>query len=185
MKKLDVKDALALLASAQAGNGVPEMYGKKVRRKVFYIAGLGADLAGKNNQLIEQKTNKEIGVTNFDAGNKLNKGRDLLVVGLRILFDTTAAVTVKGAGWKSEAPAAFKNGELVIFQENGAGNLFEGPIGPISKYNASIATEDEFSAVVPFLIKSDVPFFIQMLLAGNAAADQAYRVELDCIEFVA
>lgn len=187
MEKLTVKDAVAFIPNAQNGNGVSVTTmsngGKyKVRKKIFYIAGLAAEL-GSEGQLIEQKTNKEVGITNFDGGNKLNKGRNLLVIGARMLFDTTASVAVKTATWLSAAPANFKNGELVISQD-GTGNLFENPIGPFSKYNASIATEDEFQTVVPFLIREDVTFKIQALLAGAAAADQAYRLELECIEFV-
>ncbi|MEE1897091.1 hypothetical protein V1389_02010 [Flavobacterium rakeshii] len=187
MEKLTVKDAVAFIPNAQNGNGVSVTTmsngGKyKVRKKIFYIAGLAAEL-GSEGQLIEQKTNKEVGITNFDGGNKLNKGRNLLVIGVRMLFDTTASVAVKTATWLSATPANFKNGELVISQD-GTGNLFENPIGPFSKYNASIATEDEFQTVVPFLIREDVTFKIQALLAGAAAADQAYRLELECIEFV-
>lgn len=186
MEKLTVKDAVAFIPNAQQGNGVSvtSINGAKmkVRRKVMYLAGLAASLPS-DGQLIEQKTNKEIGITNFDGGNKLNKGRNLLVTGVRILFDTTASVAVKTATWLSAAPANFKNGELVISQD-GSGNLFENPIGPFCKYNASIPTEDEFQTVVPFFIREDVSFKIQALLAGAAAADQAYRLELDCVEFV-
>ena len=178
MKKYSIQEIVQTLPpkdNARIGS-------RKMRSKVFYLAGL-ATAINSEGQLIEQKTNKEVGVTNFDGGNKLNSGRDVLVLGIRILFDTTANVTVKGATWKSEAPINFKNGELVISQD-GSGNLFEGPIGPLAKYNAAIAAEDEFRTVAPFWIRSNVVFKLQALLAGAAAADQAYRLELDCLEVV-
>lgn len=182
MKKLDITTALSYVQAVKEGNGVASTNGVKARARVMYITGLGANLQAKNQQLLEPKTDKEIGITNFESGNILAKGRNLLVIGIRILFDTTADVTVLTALWKSEAPAAFKNGELVINQD-GTGDLFNGPIGPIAKYSSSIPTEDEFRAVIPFMIRENARFTFQALLAGNAAANQAYRLELDCIEF--
>jgi hypothetical protein len=177
MKKYSIAEIIATLP--QKGN--PVLNGRKVRSKVLYIAGTATANISPTGQLIEQKTLKEVGVTNFDGGNTLNKGRDLLVVGLRILFDTTADVTPKTASWKGEAPANFKNGELVISQDT---NLFEGPIGPYAKYASSLSAEQEFKAVAPFLITSEVPFNIQVQLAAAAAANQAFRLELDCLEFM-
>ena len=183
MKKTTILEAIGALSAVQQGNGVAVMNGRKVRNKVVYIAGLGTTLSTNNNQLVLPSTDKAVGITNLDSGNKLNSGRSLLVTGVRMLFDTTADVTPLTAGWKSEAPAVFKNGELQISQQ-GSGDLFNSPIGPICKYNAAIATEDEFTAVVPFLLRPEVPFEIKALLAGATAANQAYRLELDCIEFV-
>jgi len=178
MKKYSIEEIIKSLPAKDNA-----MLGRrKVRSKVFYIAGLATAISS-DGQLIEQKTIKEVGVTNFDGGNKLNAGRDVLVLGLRVLFDTTADVNVKTASWKSEAPANFKNGELVINQD-GSGNLFEGPIGPLAKYNAAIPAEDEFRVVAPFWIRSNVVFKLQALLAGAVAANQAYRLELDCLEVV-
>ncbi|MXN90161.1 hypothetical protein GR160_02895 [Flavobacterium sp. Sd200] len=176
MKKYSIQEIMETLPVKD----VAVIAGRKVRTKVLYIAGLAATMS-PDGQIIEQSTKKEVGVTNFDAGNKLNAGRDLLVLGVRILFDTTAAVTVKTASWKSEAPANFKNGQLVINQQ-GSGDLFNNPIGPFAQYNAAIAVEDQFRAVSPFWIRQLSEFSIQFLLAGAGAADQAFRVELDCLE---
>ena len=175
--------AITTVGGTMGNDGV--VYGGKeykVRRKVYYIAGLAANLPS-DRKLIQQKTDKEEAITNFDGGNKLNAGKNLLVVGLRMLFDITATVTPQTATWLSAAPANFKNGELKISQQ-GEGDLFDNPILPFSKYNASIATEDEFQAVVPFLIRPNVQFDITVLLAGETAADQAYRLELDCVELI-
>lgn len=183
MKKQEIFAAINMLQAAQEGNGTSVMFGKKVKRKVMYIAGLGANLASKNGHIIDQATQKLVGTTNFDGGNKLNTGRSLLVTGIRILFDTTSGVTIATAVWKGEAPAVFKNGEFKISQD-GTGDLLENPIGPFAKYGSSIPTEVEFAAVVPFIIRPDAPFYIQLLTAGAAGADQAFRIELDCVEFV-
>lgn len=182
MKKFDTQTAVALLSQIKAGENAPVQYGKKIKHKVVYIAGLAANLPADGN-LVKQATDKAIGITNLDGGNKLNNGRHLLVVGMRILFDTTASTTPTTATWLSAAPANFKNGEIEISQQGG-GTLYEGPIGPLHGYNASVAPEDQFRAVVPFLIRPGVEFFIKAFLASAGAADQAYRLELDCIEFV-
>lgn len=154
----------------------------KVRRKVYYIAGLAANLPS-DRKLIQQKTDRDVAITNFDGGNKLNAGKNLLVIGVRMLFDVTTDVTPDTATWLSAAPANFKNGELKISQQ-GDSDLFDNPILPFSKYNASIATEDEFQSVVPFLIRPNVAFDITVNLAGETAANQAYRLELDCVELI-
>lgn len=182
MKKFETKDALALLSAIQQGNGVAVMNNRKVRSKVFFIAGLAAGLAAKNNQLITGSLDKETGITNFEKGNVLPAGQNFLCTAIRLRFDTTASITPQTASWKSEAPPVFQNGELVIRQD-GSGNIVELPISVLSKYNASIATEDEFRAVVPFVIREAVPFEILAVLAGATAADQAYRLELDGILF--
>ena len=105
--------------------------------------------------LLFRTRKKKLGFTNFDGGNKLNKGRSILITGVRILWDTTAAVTILGALWKSEAPAVFKNGEFKV-GTLAAGDIFENPILPFSKYNAALSVEEEIKPVVPFMIPEDV-----------------------------
>jgi len=187
MKSLTLEDALAAVGTLKAGNGAYvvniDQKANKLRSNVFFIAGLGVNLAGQNNLLIDQNTKKEIGVTNFDTGNKFNKGRMFLVTGIRILFDVTVGVTPKTAVWKGDAPAVFKNGEISISQAGGLGDLFRHPIGPLAKYAASLSTEQEVVSIAPFLIRDESEIAIAMQLAGQAAADQAYKVELYGYEF--
>jgi len=176
MKKLSIEEIIKTLPAkdnARIGN-------RKVRTKVLYIRGLATGISA-DGKIIEQKTMKELGITNFDGQNKLNAGRDILILGIRVLFDTTAGITAKTALWKSEAPAAFKNGHLVINQQ-GSGDLFDNPIGPFAQYNAAIAVEDQFKAVAPFWLRQQVEFTIQILTAGAVAVDQAFSVEFDCLE---
>ncbi|RDI07049.1 hypothetical protein [Flavobacterium sp. AG291] len=184
MKQLTLQEAMNFLPLVTNGNGVALNGSFKAKSKVLYIAGLGADLAANNNNIIIQDTKKKIGLTNFDGGNKLNKGRSILITGMRILWDTTVDVTPLTALWKGEAPAAFKNGEFKV-GTLAAGDLFESPINPFAKYNAATSVEDEIKPVVPFMIPEDVEFYIQLIPAAAAAVDQAYRIEFDCIEFTA
>ena len=65
MKQLTLQEALNFLPTVSAGNGVAvNTNGKgqsyKAKSKVLYLAGLGADLAGNNNDVIIQDTKKEI-----------------------------------------------------------------------------------------------------------------------------
>lgn len=181
MRNLSIQEAMSFLPLVVAGKGVAIKDGQKARSKVFYIAGLGVELAGKDGQLIEQSTKKETGITNLDGGNKLNSGRYILVTAIRILFDTTAGVTPKTASWKGEAPGVFKNGDILI-GTSAAGNIFDHPIAPLAKYASSLSVEQEFKQITPFMIMDKVEFTIKILLSGAAAVDQAYRVELDAIE---
>lgn len=185
MKKLSLPEVIQLIPGIERGNGVSlTPQGKKVRRKTFYVAAItgSADIT-PDGRLIEPSTKKEIGRTNFDNGNMLNDGRSFLVTGMRMVFDDTAAVTKLTATYKKEAPAPYKNGELKISQE-GSGDLFNNPISPYVKNDLSINEDKTFEPVVPFLIRPNVPFDIQTLTAGAAAAGVAVRLELDGYEFV-
>ncbi|MGQ2982114.1 hypothetical protein [Flavobacterium sp.] len=187
MKKLELKDALSLIPAIQQGNGVAVsvLNGKKVkaRSKVFYIAGLGNAIAANSNQLILPSTVKTNGYNNFDKGNVLASGRNILVTGARWIFDTTtSSVTPLIATYVDAAPPAFLNGEFVISQ-SGSGNLLESPIGPFAKNGAAINAEDQFRAVTPFMIRELAEFNIQALLVGTGASTTAWRLELDAIEF--
>ena len=187
MKKLEFKDALSLVSAVQQGNGVAvsTLNGRRVkaRSKVLYIAGLGNAIATNSNQLVLPSTVKTNGYNNFDKGNTLPAGKNLLVLGARWSFDTTtSSVTPLIATYVDAAPPAFLNGEFVISQA-GSGNLLENPIGPFAKNGAAIAAEDQFRAVTPFMIRELAEFSIQALLAGTGASTTAWRLELDCIEF--
>lgn len=188
MKRLELQDALNYVASAKAGNGIvmrqnAQGVAERARSKVFYIAGIGSEIAVNNNELITPGTKKILGTSNFDVGNSLNAGRNILVLGVRILFDVTANVTPLTAAWQSTAPVAFKNGELVITQDGSPGNLLEMPMSVLSKYSGSINTEDDFRAIVPFIIRETSPFKFHVNLAGAADAGLAWRLEFDCVEF--
>lgn len=182
MKQLTLQEAMNFLPMVTAGKGVALNGDYKAKSKVLYIAGLGADLSGNNNNIILQETKRKNGYTNFDGGNKLNKGRSILITGIRILWDVTAAVTPLTAVWKGDAPPAFKNGEFKV-GTLAAGDIFDNPINPFSKYASSLSVEQEIKPVVPFMIPEDVEFYIQLIPAVAAAADQAYRIEFDAIEF--
>jgi hypothetical protein len=181
---ISLDQAIAILPNMEPGNGVAVISGTntKVRTKVIYYAGLGTELAARANEVIDQTTQKSVGITNSDGQNKLNAGRSYMVTAIRVLFDTTASVTVKTALWKSEAPAAFKNGEIVVYQ-SGSGNLFESGIGPLAKYASSLSVEQEFVPITPFLIRPDTEYGIRLNLAGATAADQAYKIEFYGYEF--
>ena len=185
MKNLSLPEIIQLIPGIERGNGVSlTPQGKKVRRKIYYVAAItGSSDITPDGRLIEASTQKAIGRTNFDKGNLLNDGRSFLVTGIRMLFDTTADITKLTATYKNEAPAQFKNGELKISQE-GSGDLFHNPISGFVKNDLSLSEDQEFEAVVPFLIRPNVPFDIQTLLAGAATAGQAVRLEMDGYEFV-
>ncbi|QEE49612.1 hypothetical protein FUA48_08460 [Flavobacterium alkalisoli] len=184
MKHLSFAEVIGLLPSIQNGNGVAlTPTGKKVKRKTYFVAGIsGSSDFTSDGKLIDAGTKKEIGRTNFDKGNMLNEGRSFIVTGVRVLFDTTADVNILTATYKSEAPAPYKNGELKIAQD-GSGDFFNNPISAYTKNDYSFEKDVDFMPVVPFQIRPNIPFDIQILTAGLAAAGTAVKVELDGYEF--
>ncbi|WP_417350314.1 hypothetical protein [Flavobacterium alkalisoli] len=189
MKNQSFQEVLGQLSGMQRGNGVAVIgingINKKVRRRILYAAGItGSSDITSDGQFIQASTNPEIGRTNIDKGNQLNDGRSFIVTGVRMLFDTTtASVTKLTATYKDEAPIAYKNGELKINQD-GSGDLFLNPISAFVKNNGALSSDEEFSPVVPFLLRSGTPFTIQALTAGSATAGQAVRIEIDGYELV-
>ncbi|WP_330442039.1 hypothetical protein [Flavobacterium sp. C4GT6] len=184
MQHLTFPEIIRLLPSIENGNGVTlSPTGKKVKRKTYFTAAItGTTDITSDGRLIESGTKKAIGRTNFDNGNMLNEGRSFLVTGVRLQFDTTVDVTLLNATYKNEAPAPFKNGEIKITQE-GSGDLFNNPISAYTKNDYSLSEDVEFMPVIPFLIRPGVPFDIQVLTAGAAAAGMAVKVELDGLDF--
>jgi hypothetical protein len=183
MSQLTIGEAINIYKAIEQGKSLPTLNGRLVKSSTKYIAGLAATLGQDNGQLILAKMVPEVGVTNLPKGNMLPAGVNYLVTGVRVLFDTTTAVTVATATWKSEAPANWKNGELKIAQ-NGTGNVFETSITDVSNWKASTSNDDDFRSIMPVLLKSDTAYEIQVSLAAGSTANQAYKVELRVVEII-
>lgn len=186
MQKITPENALAVYASKigpEGGNALNASGNKKIRRRVLYGAALAATLATNQNKLLVPGDTKTIGKTNFDIGNKLATGRKYLVTGIRILFDTATGptVTLSTADYKNTAPVSFQNGEIVISQA-GNGELLNMPMLPFCPKNTVNVVDDEYTAVIPFVLVDNVETDILLLQAGTAATNIAVRVEFDCIE---
>lgn len=165
------------------GNGsLPILEGKTTKSTTRYVAGLGSEVTGRSGVVLEAGTKKEVGVTNFETGDVLPAGVHLLVTGIRILFDTTAAVTAKTAVWKSDAPAPWMNGELIISQD-GAGRLLESSISDLTNFKASASNDDDFRDIIPFMLRPEINFLIQANLAGAGGGNEAYKIEFRGILF--
>lgn len=179
---------IALILSTIQSNGDEQKSLAKIglrrgRDRTMYIAGLSTGLGSENGNLIVAGTKKQTGVTNFEDGNILPKGTHLLVLGARILFDTTTGVTLPTALWKNEAPAPWKNGELSI---NQGAMLMNVPVTDVTNFKASTGNDDDFRALVtPVLLRPDTSFSIVAALAAGTLTDIAYKVELRCVELVA
>ncbi len=184
---LTLEQALAYLGAIQPNGSdqksLPLVKGRRARTVTKYIAGLSNALATNNGSTVLPATQKATGITNFEQGNILPKGTHLLVIGVRALFDTTAAVTPLTAIWANVAPPIWKNGELTILQD-GQGVLFQSSGTDVTNFKASTGNDADFRECVPFLLRPDTTFDIVAKLAGAAAADQAYKIELRCIELI-
>lgn len=183
MKKISFQDAITVLGSILPNESLAKLKGKKIRSVTRYVAGLTENLGTNNGRLIIDSTDKAVGVTNFDKGNKLSQGKSFLVTGVRMLFDTTTSVTLATAVWKNGAPVNWINGELKISQNGqGSGDLLEVPITVLQSFDKAKDKNDGFAEVVPFIIRPEVPFEIVASLAAGSTTDQAYRLELEGYE---
>lgn len=152
---------------------------KKSRFVTKYIAGTASDLSGNTGEVLLASTKKEIGITNFENGNLLPAGKELIVTGIRVLFETTAT-DPKLATWTANAPACWKNGEITISQE-GDGVLFHSSGTDIVNMHTATNNEEDYRDVF-FKLRSEVPFSIKSALVGTATG--LYKVELRCSELV-
>lgn len=184
MNSIKLQDAVNYLgAVTKAGNedkSLPSIGGYRGKSVTKYVAGTNASLATNNGNTILPGTLKVVGITNFEKGNSLPKGKKLLVIGVRALFDVTASVTTADANWDGNIPVAFANGEFEISQK-GQGTLFASSGTDISNFKASTGNDDDFREVVPFVLRSETEFNIVFSSNGTPAVG-VYKVELRCIE---
>lgn len=162
---------------------IPTANGSAFRKTTHYVTGALNQLI--NGQLLEPRFEKEVGVRSINNA-KLGEGIDFLLSEIRVLCDTTSGIQagagVKGAAWKSEAPAVLKNGELAIVQGT---VLVNEPITTVHNFKGvSTGTADDFYPISPVKIRGNARFEVNLTLAGAAASDQLVRVEMSGIEMV-
>lgn len=170
----------AIVPNGAEGKSLPKIGKFRGRSTTRYIAGDATALAANNGSTILPGTLKAVGTTNFEKGNVLPTGTQLLVTGIRTLYDTTGAATVLTADWAEVAPVCFKNGELTISQK-GQGTLFSASGTDVTNFKASTGNDDDFRDVVPFLIRDEAEFEIVFSTAGAVTAS-LYKVELRCVQ---
>lgn len=185
---LTVEEQIAILGQMLKTNGdgtvtessLPYVLGKTSKEVTKYKAGIGTELSGRNNQIIDSNDKRLVSFTNFTDGDKLPAGKYLLITGVRMLIDTTNAVTVKTATWKTEATPNWKNSELHISQD-GTGKLFEAPGTDLFNWKASTGNDADFRSC-RFLIRPEAAFSFQMMFS-EAAGAEAYKLEFRGYEY--
>lgn len=110
--------------------------------KTMYLAFDGKGQGGIV-ELVDANTKKIEGITNFD-GNKLNKGRYVVIDSLRVLGESTATDLGK-AKWVSELHPALKNSELRIMQD---GILLDMPVTDLHNEGNGSSNDDDFRDIV-------------------------------------
>ena len=127
-RRKQLEAAVAVIKAKHNQNkGGATVQGTAVTDKTIYIA-TSVKGAGGIIKLIDVNTKKEVGVTNID-GNKLNAGRDYVIDGARVFFDSGNA-NVRNADWKDDIPAELLNSEIKIKQDNQL--LFDMPISDLT-----------------------------------------------------
>lgn len=176
-----LEETIGYIGAIDRGVSLPK-FGNNAfgRSATYYKTGFLNQLTSGQALLSSDKA--DVGVSTFD-GNKLPRGVKALVTGIRVLFDTTASVQtngIKSAAFKSEAPVAFKNGEFKMTQ---GGQLVLLSGSDVTNFKGtSNGNDDDFRDVVPFMLRSQAAIEILLNLAGAAAVDQAYKIELRVIE---
>ena len=185
MKDLSLKQILEFAGAIPAGESLVvnssaitgQMKKWLLTSATLYRAGWLNQLV--NGEMFQAKQVAEVGVTNFDR-NKLTDGNYFLSDEVRFLFETTAGLEA-GAGlthaeWANNAPANFKNGEVVLSQGK---NLLETSGTDITNFKASTGNDTDFKCLKsPFLIRPNAPFSGNIALAYPATADQGYKFEM-------
>lgn len=182
MKNPNLEEILVFLGATGDDKSLAKVGNRRARSVTKYYADLASNLAAENGSTVVSGTKKITGQTNFENGNVIPKNTYLVVVGVRVLFDTpAAAAALNTRTWKNEAPANWKNGEMTITQ-SGQGVLFNSSITDVTNWKASTGNDDDFREVQPFIIRPESDFDINFKLAAGDTAHQAFKYELRCIE---
>ncbi len=177
------QEIIEVLGTMVESNGqmssLPVINSKNFKKVTYYKMGFLADLGANVGNMLLASDKKETGVTNFDYGNTLPKGKSLKVDSIRVLFGTLVTDTdPKTSKYQSDAPVAFVNGEFFIAQD-GSGNLFESSGSDVT--NRKIATtgnNDDFRNVGDVLLRSESPFQFIAKTVGALPAQCVYKLEI-------
>lgn len=151
------------------------------REKTLYKSGYLTDVAGNSNQVLKSDDLPVNNVRNIN-GQKLAAGKKFLVLGARVLFDTTidaeplTDATLKTLAFASATPTTFLNADVIL--EQGV-ELFNVPGRYIA--NPSITPRnlsDLIYPISPKVIRPETDFQIHFKFATAPAAKHAYRVDL-------
>lgn len=141
--------------------GIPRIGDMSLTDKTIYLA-VAAKAQGGTVDIVDTNTKKEIGVTNLD-GNKLNAGKDYIIDGIRILFDSSNATDIKKGTW---IPAtgllldpALLNAEFILEQDGNA--LIEMPITDFLGYASDTNNLFREISTSP-LIRSNMEFTMKI-----------------------
>jgi|GEM_PF-367801 len=152
--------------------------------KTIYFA-FDAKGEGGIVELIDGTTEKRVGVTNLD-GNKFNKGRYVVIDGLRVLGENTATDLGK-AKWLSELHPALKNSELRIMQD---GVLLDMPVSDLHNEGNGSSNDDDFRDIVTApIIMPEIEFkydwvFPKGETVPSTVASALVRIEARVIEII-
>lgn len=173
---MNLQEILAFVGATPGDKSIPQISGLDTKSVTKYVAGANTVLASNSGQAILPTTLKAFGVTNFADASKMPAGIDFLVTGVRLLFDVATDPLV--AVWKTETPAAFKNGEVTISQGK---TLFNAAGTDCSNSKVATSNTDDFREVVPFTLRGGVEFNILLNTVG-AMPVGSYKIELRGIE---
>ncbi|WDO13063.1 hypothetical protein MH928_17290 [Flavobacterium sp. WW92] len=179
---LTLQEILAFKGAIQPGTSLPISNNKAIKSVTHYWTGFLNQLV--NGEIVLSKYQDAIGERSL-KGNTIPTGTDFFATEIRVTFDTTAGVQAAGiltaSFGKTAAPEIFKNGELII---NQGADLLRTSGSDVSNFKAVSGDDYIFRSVVPFNLRPDVIYSIKAALAGAAAVDQAFKVEIRGFEFV-
>lgn len=160
------------------GGGNFKVGGRRVERKVFYMQKDVTALGGKF-KMIDETTDKAVGITNFPKGNILPKDMDIIVLGIKAENDTTLA-TPKAALYRNLPAGVLQNSELIISQD---GVLVSSPLSAFFNGGTPTKTEDDYFQTQPFYIKAEKSFDVEIETPAGATVGvtTCLGISLDCL----
>ncbi|WP_395043159.1 hypothetical protein [Flavobacterium sp.] len=146
----------------------------KITDGTYYLNVDASGMSGIVN-LVDNKTKKEVGVTNFD-GNMLNRGRELSIRALRLLF-TSKGTDVKNGDYQNGTSLIpeLQNAELHFIQ--GDNKLISLPLTDLQRFNQV----DFRSLITNALVKSQEEFQIQLEFPKGVSVPAATATKLNLL----
>lgn len=170
-------NAKAIVESlANSGGVVKTKGGHELEDTTMYIRFNAQGQAGIQ-QLVDTNTKREFGVTNFD-GNKMNRGKNIIIDALRFRFGGTGAALLKNERFSGAVsfPAEFYGANLAVKQ--GSKTILSIPVMDCLDENSNAPLWRELSAGRLLVAEKEFDFEIEYPKGVTMPAGDEQNIEL-------
>lgn len=175
-RKLALSNTANVVKSIPATGGVVKVAGHELEDTTMFLRFNAQGQAGII-QLVDTNTRKEAGVTNFD-GNKLNRGKNIVIDSLRFRFGYSGAAQIKAEKFNGTKafPAEFYGANLVIKQ--GSKSILNIPVMDCLDENANNPLWRELSAGRLIVAEKEYDFELEYPKGVTMPNDAPQNIEL-------